>query len=451
MKNLANVAKLFDQIKTSFWFLPAVMVFAALLASFALWMLDSSNWLAGTSWSYLLEYYDQNIARSLVNTIAGSMITVTSIAFSITIVTLTLASSQFGPRLIRNFMDDRGTQVVLGAFIAQFVYCVVFVFTMSLRSSAAPPMFFSVVWCFAVTLICVFVLIYFIHHVAQSIQADNVIDNVFCELQKSLESLVASEEQITEAPDEEAIERDFPYKQVIYAEGSGYLQLVNRTGLINLAQQQDVLIEFDLRPGELLSEHLPIATVRSKQGQTTDFQQQLIDYYLIGSTRTPLQDPEYAIHQLVEIAVRALSPGINDPYTANTCVDKLSLILCTLANKTLHDGNGFDQDQQLRLRGKVHHFEGVGRACFDQIRQYAVESVSVTIRLLESLRRLSAITSKTEVLDFVEDQLRAMVELQEQHPFCETDQHDFATMEQRIRENLDSMRMVQEDTRGWNH
>ncbi|WP_342805387.1 DUF2254 domain-containing protein [Alteromonas sp. M12] len=430
MKNLARLDKLFDSIKTSFWFVPLLMVVTSITSAWLMVWIDHAQAWGALDWLPFLYQTDQSTLLSLLNTIAASMITVTSIAFSITIVTLTLASSQFGPRLIRNFMDDRGTQVVLGTFISIFSYCVVLIYSMSLDSNQGIKMGLAIIWCLLATLFSVIVLIYFIHHVARSIQADNVINELCEEINHAIEPLFCNEQ--TSVLQNKA-DSSFSYTLSVKAKQSGYLQLLSNDKLLDVATKHDVLIELNWRPGDLINQSTELASVKSLTPITSDLNNAVNECCVIGSNRTPIQDPEYAIHQMVEIAVRALSPGVNDPYTAITCVDKLCLVLCNLSNQKLHAGQYFDQSGRLRLSRKPYDFVGLANSAFDQIRQYAVGSVAVTIRLLESLERIALVSDKIDVHRVIQRQLHAIEQGKESAQYTEKDTKDFVKIAQNVK------------------
>ncbi|MFA3791562.1 DUF2254 domain-containing protein [Aliiglaciecola sp. SL4] len=422
MKNLASLDKLFDSIKTSFWFVPLLMVITSIFSAWLMVWIDHAQAWGKLDWLPFLYETEQSTLLSLLNTIAASMITVTSIAFSITIVTLTLASSQFGPRLIRNFMDDRGTQVVLGTFISIFSYCVVLIYSMSLDSNQDIIMGLAIIWCLLATLFSVFVLIYFIHHVSRSIQADNVINELCDEINHSLEPLFCAE--TTPKLGKEA-RKTFSYTLPIFADQSGYLQLLSNDKLLEIASKYDLFIEFKWRPGHLINEGAELATLKSLKPIQDELSSLVNQSCVIGSNRTPIQDPEYAIHQMVEIAVRALSPGVNDPYTAITCVDKLCVVLCNISKQELHSGEYYGQDGILRLRRNPYDFEGVANSAFDQIRQYSVSSVAVSIRLVESLYRIASATDKPDIHSVILRQLVAIEQGKEHVQYTEQDSEDF--------------------------
>ncbi|MCF2949705.1 DUF2254 domain-containing protein [Paraglaciecola aquimarina] len=423
--SITKYAPIIEQARTSFWFVPSFMVLSSiLLAGLAIYI--DAVYIDSIKHSLPLIYQlDIDAIRSLLATIAGAMITVTSIAFSITIVALTLASSQFGPRLLRNFMMDSGTQVVLGSFISNFLFCILAFCAISFQQLYTLKPGIMVVIAVLMTCFSVGVLIYFIHHVAKSIQADVVIDDVYQELQCGIEQLFPSVNQQHEAvSNAESIENGLTQRahQInVLASFSGYIQTVDRKALITLATDSDVLVECLYGPGDFVVQNAVIATIYSDNlvdNKVTDLASIQI---VLGAYRTPVQDPEFAIHQLVEIALRALSPGINDPYSAITCIDKLTSVLCELTTKVFPEKQHYDQAGILRLVCKVLSFKNIAKAAFDQIRQQANSNVAVTIRLLESLQVLMTFVQTNEQKHFVKSQTKMIEEQQSKQPLSKDD------------------------------
>lgn len=384
---------------------------------------------------------DIDAIRSLLATIAGAMITVTSIAFSITIVALTLASSQFGPRLLRNFMMDTGTQIVLGFFISNFLFCILVFCAISFQQPYVFKPGLTIMLAVMMTCISVAVLIYFIHHVAKSIQADVVINDVYQELQTSISHLFPP---ITKLQSPEfcvdnyagsyADKGDSNFKPRInqnnvLAKCSGYIQTIDQKKLLALASEYDVLIECLFRPGNFVVKGAVIAVVHADNLMTKDVLKKTVDIVILGAYRTPVQDPEFAIHQIVEVALRALSPGINDPYTAITCVDKINSALCELTTREFPVRHHYDQAGMLRMVSKVLTFTYIATAAFDQIRQQANNNVAVTIRLLESLQTLMAFAQTQEQSQFVISQTKMIAEQQAEQPLAA---NDFSDINKRV-------------------
>lgn len=427
-----------EAVRSSFWFVPAMMVIIAIGLARIVVTLDKQL----VHFSLVLPDIGftggAEGARSVLSTIAGSMVTVAGVAFSITIVALTLASSQFGPRLLRNFMRDPGNQYVLGTFIATFIYCLLVLSSVTYSNGNEFVPRIAVNLALLLAMLNVAVLIYFIHHVATSIQADNVVNSVYEELNQYIEQFFPDELGESE-PEPFQTDRNLTrmFHHVVTADSEGYLQALDRQCLCQLAQQFDCRIELGYRAGEFIVKDGSIAVVHSDTEPEEDLDAQLRDCMIVGKLRTPEQDPEFAVYQLVEVAVRALSPGINDPFTAMTCVDRLSAILCSLTGRSFHSARWFDDEGQLRLEEPPLTFTGILNAAFDQIRQHGKSDTAVTIRLLESLSRIASHCRTSEQQHAVRRQ--ADMILRSSHDSLNEAQ-DLADVEQRYQAILDEIR-----------
>jgi uncharacterized membrane protein len=423
--SIIKYAPIIEKARTSFWFVPSVMLFSSIILASCAVYIDAFYMQSIELKIPLIYGTDIDAMRSLLATIAGAMITVTSIAFSITIVALTLASSQFGPRLLRNFMMDTGTQVVLGSFISNFLYCILVFCAISFQEPYTFKPGLTVIIAVIMTCVSVGVLIYFIHHVAKSIQADVVIDDVYQELQNGIENLFPSVQQQQEfETGDEAVDSGVTprtHKVNVLAKCSGYVQTIDHKELLTLATKSEVLIECKFGPGDFVVQDSVIAIVHSDNVVDEKVTKQTSDRVVLGACRTPVQDPEFAIHQLVEIALRALSPGINDPYSAITCIDKLNSVLCGLTKRVFPVTQHYDQAGMLRVFCKVLTFKNIATAAFDQIRQEANSNVAVTIRLLESLHNLMAFAQSEEQKCFVIRQTKIIEEQQSKQALAEDD------------------------------
>ncbi len=382
-----------ESLRSSFWFIPTLMVLAAIVMSLGIVSVDKvykSD--ALRLWGILNFLYSGSPegARSLLSTIASSMMTVTGVTFSITIVVLNLASSQFGPRLLRNFMQDRSIQFVLGTFVASFIYCLLVLRSIQKFENVIFVPDLSVFFAVILALLDVGVLIYFIHHIATSIQADEVIAKTSRELEANIKRIFPEELTYANRRDEKEStqsrdEEPYHYVHDILSHCNGYLQAIDHSKLFRIARKNDQLIHLQLRPGQFVVEGSRLLTISSRDIFDNHFSDNILDAFIFGSQRTPEQDAEYSIHQLVEVAIRALSPGINDPYTAIACIDQLGSALCALAKRKIPLSCRFDENNNPRLYIKPFTFAGMLNASFDQIRQYGRTSIAVTIRLLETL------------------------------------------------------------------
>lgn len=337
-------------------------------------------------------------ARSILSTISGAMIGVAGTVFSVTLVALTLASSQFGPRLIKNFMYVRLNQVVLGAYVSTYLYCLLVLnaVTDSNDYSFIPSISILVAILAAVTNIIL--LIVFIHQIAVSIQADRVISDISGFIAKQVETLFP-EKMGEETADEEnmdvsAILSGYSQSRSIKSPKSGYLRYMDGGVLMKLVVKHDSLLQLHHRPGSFLVKGSEVGLLYSNSALEEETLESLTDQFIIGETRSAQQDLEFSFHQMVEVAARALSPGVNDPYTAMACIDHLSATMCYLAEAQFPSKYRFDEEGDLRVITDILTFEGILDVAFNQIRQFSGGSPAVIIRLMEALTTLLGFTSR---------------------------------------------------------
>jgi uncharacterized membrane protein len=380
---------LWDHLSASFWFIPGLMMVGAVALSIVMVELDTVTQVKVANKISWLWHGGPEAARVLLGTIASSMITIAGVVFSITMVVLALVSSQFGPRLMRNFREDKGNQLVLGTFIATFVYCLLVLRKVTNGPGADFVPYFSIALSIILVLINIGVIIYFIHHIAIMTQAPYVIHLVSDDLRWSIDRMFPEDlgedipsDEAQPDPDLKEFDRQaFP----VEADKNGYLQAVDSEKLMALATDHDLVIHVHYRPGDFIVEKTRLASIHAKKPTDDKLCRQIRNVFVLGRERTPRQDVEFGIHQLVEIAVRALSPGINDPFTAMTCVDHLGAALCRAAQRRIPSRYRYDTENRLRVIADAVTFEGMIEAAFNQIRQYGRSSVAVSIRLLETL------------------------------------------------------------------
>ncbi|CAN5557702.1 DUF2254 domain-containing protein [soil metagenome] len=397
----AQFLKYWERVRSSFWFVPSLMAAGAAVLAFSTVGLDRSvtdKWLTEQSWAYA---GGAEGASAVLAAIAGSMITIAGVVFSLTLVALSLASSQFGPRLLRNFMRDTANQVVLGVFVSTFLYCLLVLRTIRRAEESLFVPHLSVTLGVLFALCSIGFLIYFIHHVSVSIQADEIIAHVGDELSHGIERLfpqeigqpaskstaAASESTMPEAFDREA--------RPVTANEDGYLQIIDSEALLSLAKKEDAIFRLSRRPGHYVVRGASLLMVWPGERVTDELISRIRSTFVLGNQRTPEQDVEFPVHQLVEIAVRALSPGINDPFTAMTCIDRLSSALSQLAKRKMPEASRTDEEGRLRVVAPAISFAGVTDAAFNQIRQYSRSSAAVTIRLLEAIETIAGATTRS--------------------------------------------------------
>lgn len=388
-----RLQNVWERLRANFWFVPALMASGAVLLALAMINLDETlrdTAVAQLSWTYRR---GPEGARALLSTVAGSVITVAGVTFSITIAALTLASSQFGPRLLRNFLRDAGNQIVLGTFIATFLYCLLVLRSVHGNGEEAFVPDNAVAVGVGLAIASIGVLIYFIHHVSVSIQIDTIVTTVGRDLDAAIDRIFPEKlghgQPRRPQPEVEPHSRDGA-EYAVRATDSGYVQAIDNDGLMRIATEHDLVILLLCRPGEFVVRDQDLARAWPHKRLDHALTQEIMSVYIFGSQRTLNQDILFAIQQLAEIAVRALSPGINDPFTAISCVDRLGASLCHLAERSLPDAHRYDLDGHLRVIASLVSFAEIIDSAFDQIRQYGRTNTSVTIRLLEMIARVIA-------------------------------------------------------------
>jgi uncharacterized membrane protein len=365
-------------LRATFWFVPSLFAAAAVLL--ALGLLEIDERIAEHDATLEMLYGgDAEGARSVLVMLAGSMIGTAGVAFSITMVVLSLTSSQYGPRLLRNFMRDPGNQIVLGTFVATFLYCLLVVRTV-VEGAAVPALSVSVA--VALGMLGLAVLIYFFHHVATTIQAGYVVAAVARDLDAAIGRFCAEDAGERESGDPAAPPAE--PAAIVAAPCSGYLQAIGYETLVGLACERDGRAEALRRAGHFVIEGSPLARLVPAERFDERDRERAARAFVIGAQATREQDLEFSVRQLVEVALRALSPGINDPFTAANCIDWLGAALARLARSGLPPRRQRGPDGRVRLIADAPSFAGVADAAFQQIRQAAGPHVAVSIRLLDT-------------------------------------------------------------------
>jgi uncharacterized membrane protein len=386
---MQKIKYLWEELNSSFWFVPVLMLILSIVSAISFIYLDSQNqYITDGILRYLLPASIDS-ARSILTIIAGAMIGVAGTVFSITLVVVTLASSQLGPRLVRNFMYDKLNQVVLGSYVSSFVYCLIVLSSLKEDEGFKFIPAVSVIAALGSAIAGIILLVIFIHHVSISIQADKVISDISDAMSKNLKKLfpdnIGHEEEEKPTQDIDTLKKRYSFRQEISAIKSGYLQSVDGKGLMDVATGKNCIFILHHRPGDFLVQDMVICEVLSNEEFSGKNQKEVYNDFIIGKVRTPLQDAEFSINQMVEVACRALSPGINDPYTANACINNLTSIMCYLTQVKFPSPYRYDSEGKLRIIVDTPTFPGMLDASFSQIRQYADKSPSVLVRLLEAM------------------------------------------------------------------
>lgn len=390
-----------EALRTTLWVVPTLMVALAIVLfalSNQLDRLAADGTVTLPTW---LNSGGADAARQILIGIAAAVITVVGVVFSITILALQLASQQFGPRMLRSFIRDLGTQISLGAFVATFVYSVLTL--ASVASAPATPFVPHVSISIALVLMLadLGVLIYFIHHVATSIQLTSVVAGIAQDFRSTLEDLRGGAAASRYRPTGVGAARGAPPPELdregasVPADASGFLQAVGHDHLVQIAVSSEAVIRLLHRAGHFVVQGQSLAVVWPPSA-AAEVSEALHRAHIVGRSRTMTQDPGFAIDQLAEVAIRALSPAVNDTFTALNCIDWLGDCLCRVAREPLPDGVYRDPSGAVRLIDPVITFDRLVKGAFDKIRQAGRGMPAVLIRQLDNLGKVSTMFNPAE-------------------------------------------------------
>jgi uncharacterized membrane protein len=440
-----RLSKSWERIRGSYWFFPGIMAVAAVVL--AVMMIEADKALDSAASTTAMQFgliseAGADGVRAVLQAIAGSMITVAGTVFSIVIIALTLASQQFGPRILRNFMRDRGNQMVLGTFTATFLYCILILRTVSGRESATFVPHASALVAVFLAILSVGVLIYFIHHAAIMIQAPFVIANVGKELEEQIDRLFPD---TLGRPGPKAGKpgdarrgrgggRDHPHERRVQALttvvppdfeqrsstvcilNTGYLQSVDESDLLRVAKEHDLIINLRLRPGTFAVRGEPCLQVYPSHRLTDDLAKELAKTLTFGRARTAEQDVSFAIDQLVEVAARSLSPSLNDPFTAISCIDRLGEAFSLLATREIPSPYRHDDEGQLRVIAQPLRMVDLVLQSIEPIRQYGASHMLIALRLLDTLAIVGPFAHREEDRKILVEEIdRIRKSAEEQH------------------------------------
>lgn len=357
------------------WFIPACLTAGAVVLAVALSTLPLPAPLDLSG----VRHFEPDAARAVLTTLAGASITVAALVLSMTMVVLSATSSQFGPRLLPNFIGRTGPKIAIGGFTAAFAYQVVVASTIGLRKEV--PDF--AIWIGIVGALASFtILIFFIHMVAQSIQAPYVIDGAARTLDRAMTDFTGLETGPRRAG-REAVDPAWRETGELLSPETGYIHEIENGALAAHAEKQGGCVHCVVRPGGFVAEGDRLAVLMAPEGTEWDTAP-LAECFGFGPNHSPVQDPEFAIRQLVEIALRALSPGINDPYTAMNALDRVGGCLRPIVDRAVPRGLWHDDDGILRLLVPLPDAMGLFDSAYLPLRQHARRNEMVAIALMES-------------------------------------------------------------------
>jgi uncharacterized membrane protein len=377
-----------DVLRTNLWLVPAVEVAVAVLLFVGTYALDRAAYDGVFGVPGWVLSGSADAARQILTAIAAAIITVVGVVFSIVIVALTLTSTQFGPRMLRNFIRDRGTQLTLGTFVATFVYSVLALGSIGQGAHGDFVPHISITVTLVLMVADLAVLIYFLHHIAVQIQLPQVIAGIARDLAGAIE-LQAGDPTVGADARYAALliaDMDGPGGEVA-APRSGYLQYIQHETLVRIAAEKDAVIHLRYRPGHFLVQGHPYATVWPASA-ADQVARELARAHVTGPYRTLAQDVSFGVDQLVEICIRALSPAVNDTFTALTCIDWIGDSLCKVTGRWQPTRVHRDASGTVRLIATQTTYQRLVQRAFEKVRQAGRGMPAVMIRQLDALAKI---------------------------------------------------------------
>lgn len=427
-------------LRSSFWFVPSLTLLGSIILAVTLIEADtagSDRWLA--QWPRLFGVGAEG-SRQMLSTLAGSMISVLGVTFSMTLVALTLASSQYTSRILRIFMSSKVTQFTLGIFSGTFAYCLIVLRTIRSSGNAEFIPGLAVFFAFILALGSVGVLIFFIHHIASSIQASSIIASVAQETNSAIDRLFPGEKE--PEPEEKVDEEQFLHILnemtwwAVPAEESGYIQSVDSEALLRFAGDKKTILRMEHGIGDFVVHKTALASLALEEAPDKETVAAVNAAYSISIHRTVDQDPAFGVRQIEDIALKALSPGVNDTSTAVMCIDHLTAILAHLAGRQLPPTR-ISQDGELRVIRIVPTFESLLADSFDQVRRSAAGNVAVMARIISALDSIASLIDSPSRRQALYEQMQWIAELAER---TIDSPHDLIYIKRRLKPLRESLR-----------
>jgi uncharacterized membrane protein len=415
-----------EALRTNLWLVPTVEIALAAALFAGTYALDRAAYDGSLHLPSFVISGTADAARQILTAIAAAVITVVTLVFSITIVTLTLASTQFGPRMLRNFIRDWITQLTLGSFVATFVYAILALITIGPGAHGEFVPHLSITVTLVLVVLDVGVLVVFINNIAKSIQLQQVVAGIARDLSRAIDVDVghpaASQHKAGPSLTEIVVRLDED-SGVVRAPRSGYLQFVRIDRLVDIAVRSRAVIRLLHRPGHFVVEGEPLADVWPASA-APGVARALGGAHATGPYRTLTQDLSFAVDQLVEIAIRALSPAVNDTFTALACIDWLGDGLCKIANRWRPDVVHRDRTGRVRLIIVTVGFRRLVERAHEKIRQASRGMPAVMIRQLEALAKVMPYTTSPEQRRVLLEQAEMILRASEESVWEEADRAD---------------------------
>lgn len=391
----ARFARMMDHLRGREWIVPTAMVLLAIGLSFAMEALDEHvKGRLEPVW-YLFSG-GQTIARQFLSALAAAMVAILTMAFSITVTALTFIGQHYGSRVLRNFMQDLNTQLVMGTFLATFVYALLVLRTVHSASGDSSLPRISVTFAILLAVVSLFILTYFLYHLSERMDAPNIVASIAHDLDRVIDRTTQARTEIGPSDEEFPAEPPGTAAYLVEARDTGYIQRIDEEALIKEAVSHEAMVRLHCHPGVFVVQGDTLATVLVKLGTETPLCFRIRDSIRLGAARSLEQDVEFGIDQLVQAAIRGLSPERNDTFTTMLCLDRLAAALCRLAGRDFPPSMRRDRKGCPRLWIRRMRFPDLAHRAFEQIHSFGSETAVVSIRLLETLETIARRVGRDE-------------------------------------------------------
>lgn len=379
-----NLSKAWMKIRDSFWFVPTLYSIASLLLVVVFHITDEL--ILSNSNDKIPEIFiiNEEIAREIYSSLVTAILTMTTISFSVIMVVLTTYSSQFSPRTLQDFMQNKVTHHILGVFCFGFIFALVNLVLMGKHDTIIGPILMIII-----SIVCLAFFIYFIHHAAKWLRVSSLISNIHSDSTKVIKDTFAQKEfGEHEFWNQVEIDQVRQQRKVrLLATEAGYIQKIEWKSLLEWAKEKDAVIELHEKIGDYMTKDLPLLTVYRLD--ESEEMKKINEFIVIGVERTDVEDIEFIIQKLVEIAVKAVSPSINDPDTAINCINRIGSMLSDLGKVYKEIQFLTDERSDLRIIKQVKRYEYYLYRSFYQILYYGKKDVSVCYSLIEVLYKIA--------------------------------------------------------------
>jgi len=379
-------------MRTSFWFLPTVYGLAAMISVAVIGMTDLAvikHW-EGPMPNMLLT--SAEVAKDLYSALATAILTMTTISFSTIMVVLTTYSAQFSPRTLQDFMRSKSTHHVLGVYTFGFLFALLNLLLVGKEEQLIRPIFMVITAIFGLAL-----FIYFIHMTSKRIQVNQLLKQIHTDGNRLIGDANKEKVYIESGTWNESVlkELDGVPNHIVYSQKSGYMQDVEWKALFKWAEKENVILQVHAQAGMFIVEGEPLITIAYLTSGEKDVRckiDHIAKYVTVGAERTDIQDIEFTLEKLVEIALRAISPSVNDPHTAINCINRIGALLIKIGKSERDMRFIANKDKQLRVVRPNITFDQYLYKSFYQIKHYGKEDISVLTALLKTMAQIASVS-----------------------------------------------------------